>query len=77
MIDDRGLLFLGHPVYIYLLIVIRMALANMPPLSLTTDSREKPAIISDQMLNEISTFLCNLSQYVTCILSRYHCSYYE
>jgi len=64
MIDDRGLLFLGHPVYIYLLIVIRMALANMPPLSLTTDSREKPAIISDQMLNEISTFLCNLSQYV-------------
>jgi len=45
-----------------------MALANMPPLSLTADSKDKPAVISDQMLDEISTFLRNLSQCVTYLL---------
>jgi len=39
-----------------------MALANMPPLSLTADSKEKPAVISDQMLDEMSSFLRKLSQ---------------
>jgi len=41
-----------------------MALDHMPPLSLTADSKEKPAIVSDQLLDEISTFLRNLAECV-------------
>jgi len=44
--------------------VFRLALANMPPLSLSADSSEKPAIITGQMLDDISTFLYNLAQLV-------------
>jgi len=42
-----------------------MALANMSPLSLMASSKERPAFISNQMLDEMSTFLHNLSQWVT------------
>jgi len=43
-------------------VVFRLALDNMRPLSLTADSKEKPAVISDQLLDEVLTFLRNLAE---------------
>jgi len=55
---------LYYLIWYCLFVVFRTALDNMPPLSLTSDSKEKPAVVSDQMLNQVSTFLRNLAEWV-------------
>jgi len=54
---------LYYLIWYCLFVVFRTALDNMPPLSLTSDSKEKPAVVSDQMLNQVSTFLRNLAEW--------------
>ena len=55
---------LYYLIWYCLFVVVRTALDNMPPLSLTADSKEKPAVVSDQMMDQVFTFLRNLAEWV-------------